>query len=222
MKHHHFALRIKSRRDGEEHIPRPAPDLRMSRVEDFRTIAKLSAVIVCPPRLFVVEVYGRDLKRRKGVQFSSLRETVVVCVLPEAEAGEDSITAVDHAVAVAALRLRVILREGKKAVWVGRRGLRGIVAEEFCAVVNRAVAVSVQHKESVVGVGARPGDTVDDAVVIEVESHAVRIICEVEAVARYVNEDGRAATGVAARTTARFKVEVAAVHEALAGKRRTA
>ena len=90
------------------------------------------------------------------MQLGGLRDPVAVRVLPQAQACEDGIAAVNHAVAVAARRRRV--ERGQRAEPVlrhadGRHTLRREVAEQLAPVVREAVAVAVEDEPRVVRVG---------------------------------------------------------------------
>jgi hypothetical protein len=60
----------------------------------------------------------------------------VIHVLPQPQAGENSISAADYAVAVAALRWPIIFGQCQKSIGSGGRGLRCEVAEQFCPIIN--------------------------------------------------------------------------------------
>lgn len=96
----------------------------------------------------------------------------MVDVLPEKQGGEDGVVGVYHAVAVAAIDGLIILGERSEAIWIIRAWLRREVAEDFSAVVNRAVAVAVEREKGVVGVGGYLTEKLGHAVVIKVKVNA--------------------------------------------------
>jgi hypothetical protein len=52
-------------------------------VLDLCAVAELIAVLVCPLRLLVAEVYGSDAEFRKRVQLARLGDAVVIGVLSQ-------------------------------------------------------------------------------------------------------------------------------------------
>ena len=100
-----------------------------------------------------------------GKQLARLRNAVLVEVAPDAQPAPIGVQLVDLAVAVAVLL-------GQRAEAVGRgaaRVERGGVAEQFAAVVDRAIAVAIHDQETIVRVDpAGPGL---DAVGVQVEQH---------------------------------------------------
>jgi hypothetical protein len=77
----------------------------------------------------------------------------VICVLPQAQAGEDGIATVYETITIAALCRFVILGQRQKTVEGSagrRRRLRREVPEQFCTVVYLAVAVAVKDEPGVV------------------------------------------------------------------------
>ena len=82
------------------------------------------------------------------MQFPCFRHAVVVAVLPQTQERIDRIVLVNDAVAIPTVLRFIVFRKSKKAVakdtrW--RRWLRCEIAEQFTAVIDRTVGVSIQH-----------------------------------------------------------------------------
>lgn len=141
----------------------------------------------------------------------------MVRILPESQASEDGVTAINHTVAVAAIRGLVISGQREKAVLLLSRwrvGLRREITEHFRAIIYCTVAVSVQSQPRIVCASSSPREFVSSPVIVEVERNSTSYIRHGKAIARRVNEDRRAAADVAAGAGACVKVVVAAVHVA--------
>src|SRR5689334_19345308 len=79
-----------------------------------------------------------------------------------------------------------------------RARLLGEISKQLGAVVNDAVAVSIQGEPCVAGILRRPRELFFPAVAIDVEEHAVVCIRQFKAVAAYVNQDWRVVPVLAA------------------------
>src|ERR1700749_4652943 len=102
---------------GEEvNVVSPFPCVAPPLSVDFGAEAELVSVAVFLSRLAVVERDGFDAERRQRVQFAGFGDGVVVRVSPRPRAAEDLAASADRAVAVAAVRRRVITSEGAEAV----------------------------------------------------------------------------------------------------------
>lgn len=113
----------------------------------------------------------------------------MVCILPQPQAREDSVFAINHAVTIAAVRYLVIFSECEESVRLTRRRLWGEVAKQFLTVIYCIVPVTVKGKPRIIRACAGPCPPVRRAVAVEIEHDPVCAVCQVEAVAFYVNQD---------------------------------
>lgn len=67
----------------EEYIPSPPTELRVVHIPDLRTVAELIPVLVCPLRLSIIEINRFQSEVTKSVQLFSLRDAVVIRILPQ-------------------------------------------------------------------------------------------------------------------------------------------
>ena len=101
----------------------------------------------------------------------------MVSVLPQAQRAKHSIVSINHPVRVPAFRRFVILGQRQETItrdterWIR---LRREIAEQFTTVINRAVAIAIEHQENVIDAGAGPGCLLLGAIVVEVEENASR------------------------------------------------
>jgi len=93
------------------------------------------------------------------VKFFRFGYPVVVGILPKTQFGEDGITGVDDPIAIPSVFPLVELGKGEKTIRMARGGLVRLVSKQLAAIVDIAVAVSVQAKERVVGTRSRPSYT---------------------------------------------------------------
>jgi hypothetical protein len=84
-------------------------------------------------------------------------------------------------------------RNPLRKIW-GRRWLRREIAEQFIAVINRAVTVPVKHKEGLIRSRRGPCYPLAYSIVIQIKIDAKGCIGEIKTVSRYVNDDRTAAT----------------------------
>jgi hypothetical protein len=61
--------------------------------------------------------------------------------------------------------------------------LLGEVAEQLCAIINRAVAISVKSKKGIIRTISCPREVLGSAIVVDVEVDSMLSICEREAIA---------------------------------------
>ncbi len=100
-------------------------------------------------------------------QFGACGHRVAVAVPPHAQLRIGGVGGVDPAVVVA-------VQVGQRGEAVGRPGAagqNGVVAEQFAAIVDLAVAVPVPHQQAVVLAGPASGFREAVAVVVEVNSN---------------------------------------------------
>ena len=76
----------------------------MPRVVNLSPITELIAIFVRSLRKFVIKRDRINAKLWKGMKLPWFGDAVVVRVLPQSQAGEDRITAIDNAVAVTTFR----------------------------------------------------------------------------------------------------------------------
>lgn len=114
----------------------------------------------------------------------------MIRILPQTQAGEDSVTFVDRPITVAAVGRLVIFSQCQKAIGARRRRLWREITEQFGPIVYRAVAVAVEHKKGVVRASGSPGQT-NRAITTEVEINAVGGIGQGEAIAVNVYQNRR-------------------------------
>jgi hypothetical protein len=127
-----------------------------------------------------VQADGADFFGGQALQLGGLAEAVAVAVLPDEQALEVGVGAVDLAVAVAV--------EGGQLFETAAGG----TAEQFADVVDLAVAVVVEGQEAVVAV--EPGGAVGELVAVEVEVGPAGVQVDVfEAVAVQIEDQGIAA-----------------------------
>ncbi len=139
----------------EEHVPRPAVNLRAFGVIYLGAILKFVAVCVRTFRLLVGEMQPHDIERRQGAQLAGFTHAVVIRVLPQPQRGKDRISRINQAVAVAAVTCPIIDGEGEEAVLLlahRRGGLRREVAEQLLPVINCAAAVSIEREPRIIRV----------------------------------------------------------------------
>lgn len=74
----------------------------------------------------------------------------MISILPESQAGKDGVSTVYQTVTIPTSRQFVILRQSTKAIGCPPSRLRRVVAKQFCAVIYRTVAVSIQRKPRIV------------------------------------------------------------------------
>lgn len=98
-----FTERVRLQPRDEEHVPRPASELRATRVFDLRAIAELIAVPVGAPRLLVIKLYRSQPEFAQRVQLARLRDAVVIHVLSQTQRVVDAVLPAYHAVGVAAM-----------------------------------------------------------------------------------------------------------------------
>jgi len=111
------------------------------------------------------EAEADDAGLGEGLQFVGLADAVLVAVAPEADVGELGVESAEEAVVVA-----VEVGQGGEAVGGFLAvGEHGVDAEEFVAVVDRAVAVLAEREEGVVAF--EPAGAGLDAVAVAVEEH---------------------------------------------------
>ena len=99
----------------------------------------------------------------QGEEFACVGHGVTIPVFPDAKLGEGGVRSVDPAVGVT-----VEVGEGGKAVGGSLSvGEKGMVAKEFAAIVDPAIAVAVEDEQAVVF--ARPAALFGKAVAVVVE-----------------------------------------------------
>ena len=124
------------------------------------------AVVEVFIRLCVAEVERLDAQVFERKDFTFFADAVVIEVAPDAEFTEGAVGCVHFAVAVV-----IQLSQGGKAM---RSGLavfkRGVVAKDFAAIADFAIAVAVMHQKAVVAVHPAGGSA--DAVTLMVKHRA--------------------------------------------------
>ena len=112
---------------------------------------------------------------------------------------------INHAIKVSAIFSLVIFGQRQKALLLLSRRhswLRREVAKQFSAIINCAIAVSVLRQPRIIYACGCSGEMISGSITVEVESNTTGYIRQREAVTGDVNEDGRAAAGVAAVASA--------------------
>ena len=103
----------------------------------------------------------------ESLEFSGLRDAVLVEVLPHLEAGEIGVQRIDHAISIA-----VLSGECRKAICrIAASRQRGTVAKQLGAVIYDAVIVAVQHQHTVRR--RHPARAALDAVTVVIEQEGV-------------------------------------------------
>src|SRR5437016_1001491 len=121
----------------------------MLRIVNVRAVTESVAVLVCSFRLFVIKRDGINTKLRQRVQLGWFRDSVVIRVLPQSQRIEDRITLIDYSVAISAVCRLVVFGKSIESVetnagrwwWLLRER-----TEQFRAIVNRAVAIAIEHQ----------------------------------------------------------------------------
>ena len=119
------------------------------RIVDLCAISELVSVLIDFSGLFVAEIDRRYSETRERMKFVALRFTVVVRVFPQTQQTVYRIMSIDSPVPISAARRYVILRERDKAVRGCRGRLGREIAEQFGAIVDRAVIVPVKNEQRV-------------------------------------------------------------------------
>ena len=78
--------------------------------------SELIAKCVSPFRRFVIQINSGDSQVPQGVQLVCLRDTVVVCILPQPQLREDRIATVNPAVFVTAIIGPIVFRQRQESV----------------------------------------------------------------------------------------------------------
>lgn len=82
----------------------------------------------------------------------------MVFVLPKSQLAENRIRTFNPAVAVSTIRESIVGGKCDKSIGCIRRRLWRNVAEEFGAIVNRAVAVAIERQKSISRIRGSPGN----------------------------------------------------------------
>jgi hypothetical protein len=90
--------------------------MHSARIIDLGPVPKLIAKCISPFRRFVIQINSGDPEGPQGVQLVCLRDTVVVCILPEPQLREDRIASVNPAVSVTAVAGLIVLRQRQESV----------------------------------------------------------------------------------------------------------
>ena len=136
-------------------------------------ITELIPELISSPGFLVSQCEREDAQFGKSVQFTGLRNAVVVFVNPKQEMGEYGIAAVDDPVAVSSIFWLVEFGQGRKTIRVrGFRLLREI-AEEFLPAVDLAVVIAVQSQKGVAGGRCCPCQADWATIAADVENNAV-------------------------------------------------
>ena len=109
------------------------------------------------------QIDGADVGGGQGAQFIVLADAVLIQVAPDAHIGKARVFGVEDLIVVA-----VEIAQGVEAVrGFGAVGFHRIDTEQLSTVIDGAVAVAVQHQETVVGID--PAGAGFDAVAVVVE-----------------------------------------------------
>lgn len=136
----------------------------------------------------------------------------MIGVDPDAQPGVNSIPFVDYAVTVPAILGLVELRKGEKPVRIRGSRLGCVVAEQFQAVVDDAISITVEHEEAAVRARSGPGKALGPSYSAQVEHDTRGGGGKFDTVAG-VDNDGRGPAEAEALESriARISVEIAAL-----------
>ena len=127
---------------------------------------KAVAVAQVAVGIFVGEVECLDLGLIEGEQLAFLADAVLIQVAPDAQLGKGTIGGIDLAVAV-------IIEIGQRLIAIGGALAileQGVVAEQFAAVIDDAIAIAVIDEETVILADPAGGST--DTVIAVVKERA--------------------------------------------------
>src|SRR5882672_2263530 len=107
----------------------------------------------------------------------------MICVLPQSQAGEFSVSVVDDSITVAAVLRLIILSKREKSILLNSRGRRRLwreVPKHFRAVIDHAITVAVEDKPGIIRTGCSPRQLFFDSVCVQIEHDATGGVSEIE------------------------------------------